>query len=130
MITPLVLHEDAFYEYFKPILHAGTMCDIWGGHGLETYGEDFEIIRRHDPAFVWTVVDGGCGPDQWIITGVHYVNRVCYLITEIPHNWIDVDFRVRHRPSSLTTLGLKRQMSSLNRILASTAVHPRLSSHP
>lgn len=115
MDTPCVLHEDTFYEYFKPIRHAGTMCDIWGGRGLETYGKDLEIVRRHDPDFVWTVVDGESG-NQWITTGYHYVNRVCYLITEKPHNSIPVEFRVRN--DSLTPLGLKRQVLKLQRLMA------------
>ena len=117
LTKPLVLHEDTFYEYFKPIRHPEARYDIWGGHGLETFGDDLEIVRRHNSAFVWTVVDGDSGTDEWIITGIHYVNRICYLITEIPHNWIDVAFRERSRPSSLTGLGLRRQMSSLKQSL-------------
>ena len=31
MITPVVLHEDAFYEYFKPYRHPDACHDIWGG---------------------------------------------------------------------------------------------------
>ena len=112
----VVLHEDTFYEYFKPIRHPDSHYDIWGGDGLETFGDDLEIVRCHDPAFVWTVVDGGSGSDQWIIPGIRHVNRVCYLITEIPHNWINVDFRVRSRAHSLTELGLRRQISKLRKI--------------
>lgn len=41
-----------------------------------------------------------------VTTGVHYVNRVCYLVTELPHNSIPVEFRVRSSPHSLTPLGL------------------------
>jgi len=115
--TPCILHEDTFYEYFKPILHAGTMCDIWGGHGLETYGEDLEIVRSCDPAFLWTVVDGDLGA-QWITTGCHYVNRVCYLVTEKPHKFISVEFRVRNDGHYLTPLGLKRQILKLEKLLA------------
>ena len=113
MDNPCVLHEDTFYEYFKPFRHSDAQHDIWGGHGLETFGKDFETVRRQDPAFVWTVVDGDSGADQWIIAGVHYVNRVCYLVTEVPHNSIPAEFRVRSRPSSLTLLGLKRQISRI-----------------
>ena len=43
-----VLHEDAFYEYYKPYRHPKASYDIWGGHGLETFGNDLEIVRRHD----------------------------------------------------------------------------------
>lgn len=118
METPCVLHEDTFYEYFKPILHAGTMCDIWGGHGLETYGEDLKIVRRHEPAFVWTVVDGDSAADQWIINGVRYVNRVCYLITEKPHGSRPVTFRVQNDGHALTSLGLRREIKKLERFLS------------
>jgi hypothetical protein len=117
-----VMHEDTFYEYFKPIRHARTMRDIWGGHGLETYGEDIEIVRRHDPDFVWTIVDGESG-SQWITAGFHYVNRICYLISEKPHNSIPAGFRIRNDGHSLTPLGLKRQMLKLERLLAEAAPH-------
>ena len=120
MEKPLVLHEDTFYEYFKPIRHADAHYNIWGGHGLETFGEDFEIVRCCDPAFVWTVVDGESG-DQWITTGVHYVNRVCYLITENPHNWMQLEFRVARRPHWLKPLRLKRQISKLQRLMAGSS---------
>lgn len=39
MGKPCVLHEDTFYEYFKPFRHADARHDIWGGHGLETFGK-------------------------------------------------------------------------------------------
>ena len=112
-----VLHEDSFYEYFVPIRHADAQYDIWGGHGLETFGQDFEIVRRHDPAFLWTVLDGEAG-SQWITTGFHYVNRVCYLVTEKPHHFIPVEFRVHSAAYSLTPLGLKRQIFKLKRLMS------------
>jgi len=34
---------------------------------------------------------------QWITSGIHYVNRICYLVTERAHNGLVVDFRVPHR---------------------------------
>ena len=115
MDKPFVMHEDTFYEYFKPIRHPDAQYDIWGGHGLETFGEDLEIVRRHDPDYLWTGVDGDSG-NQWITTGYHYVNRLCYLITEKPHNSILVEFRVRNG-HSLTPLGLKRQIMKLKRLM-------------
>ncbi len=112
------LHEDTFYEYFKPIRYPGTMRDIWGGHGLETYGKDLEIVRSYDPDCVWTVVDGE-SDSQWIVPGFHFVNRVCYLVTEKPHCFVPVEFRVRK--DFLTPLGLKRQMITVERLLSEHA---------
>ena len=97
MENPVTLHEDTFYEYFKPYLPAGAENDIWGGHGLETYGSDFDLVRRTDPNFVWTIVDGE-SDTQWIIPGIYYVNRVCYLVPDRkPHIllWRNANLRRR-----------------------------------
>jgi len=63
----LTLHEDAFYEFFRPYRHARAQYDIWGGLGLETFGEDFELVKQLPATHVWTVVDGGDTADQWIV---------------------------------------------------------------
>jgi hypothetical protein len=113
-----VLHEDSFYEYYKPYCHPKAKYDIWGGHGLETFGSDFELVCRYDPNYVWTVVEDCATDDYWIVTGIHYVNRICYLLTEVPHYSIPIDFRVRYRPRpvSLTRLGLERQIARIKRM--------------
>lgn len=116
MIEMLTLHEDAFYEYFRPYRHPSAQHDIWGGHGLETFGSDLELVHRLNPSHLWTVVDGE--RDQWITTGFHYVNRVCYLVTEVPHNELNIEFRVPYRLDSLTPLGLKRQLNKIDRRIA------------
>lgn len=113
---PLTLHEDAFYEFFVPYRHPESSDDIWGGHGLETYGEDLKLALRLDENYVWTVVDGD--KHQWITPNIHFVNRVCYLVTEIPHNGLPIEFRIPHPMTSLTPLGLKRQMNKLNYTLS------------
>lgn len=59
-----LFHEDVFYAYFRPFRHPSSRFNIWGGHGLETFGGDLQIARNFDQNFVWTVVDGGEGPDQ------------------------------------------------------------------
>ena len=112
-----VFHEDVFYEYFRPFRHPSANFDIWGGLGLETFGEDLELIRAYDENFVWTVVDDAGGPDQWIIPGYHHVNRICYLLTETAHGWAPIEFRVACGPHSLTNLGVARRVSALRRIL-------------
>lgn len=110
---PLVMHEDTFYDFFIPYRHSESHNNIWGGHGLETYGEDLKLALRLNSNYVWTVLDGSDDLNQWIVPSIHHVNRVCYLITEIPHNECPVEFRIPHRNSSLTPLGLKRQMNKL-----------------
>lgn len=116
-LTQLILHEDAFYKFFVPYRHPKALHDIWGGLGLETFGADLELVRSLDKNYVWTVVESGCDNDLWITSGFHYVNRICYLVTEKAHNGLVADFRVPHNMRSLTPLGLKRQMLKIERSL-------------
>jgi len=101
-----VFHEDVFYEYFRPFRHSSAYFDIWGGHGLETFGKDLQLVREYDENYVWTVIDGSEGSDQWIIPGYHHINRICYLLTEVAHDWATLDFvlRVVRIPSPLWAL--------------------------
>ena len=117
MLESTVFHEDVFYEYFRPFRHPSSHFNIWGGHGLETFGADLQIVQRYSEDFVWTVVDGDKGPDQWITPGFHFVNRVCYLLTEVAHDGALVEFRIARNALSLTPLGLTRRISTLRRLL-------------
>lgn len=110
----LVLHEDTFYEYFKPYRHPKSNHNIWGGNGIETFGADFSLLQTLPAENVWTVIDGE-NSDQWISPGIHHVNRICYLVTKIPHNWLEVEFKVPQRLSSLTRIGLLRQINKLKK---------------
>jgi len=112
----VTFHEDVFYEYFRPFRHPSAKFDIWGGYGLETFGEDLLLVRRYAPVCVWTVIDGE--QDQWIVPGYNYVNRVCYVLTELPHNQAQVEFRIAQNSRSLTPLGLTRRIVTLRRIVA------------
>jgi len=118
LLTPemLTLHEDAFSEFFRPYRHPQASCDIWGGIGLETFGEDLELVKSLPVESVWTVVDGD-DSDQWILTGIHTVNRICYLITEVPHDWLDIQFRIPDRGYALTRIGLKRQTNKIRGLI-------------
>jgi len=92
----LMLHEDAYYEFFRPYRHKDASHDIWGGVGLETFGGDLELVKSLPTEYVWTVVDGGDDADQWILPGMHTVNRICYLVTEVPHGWKDIALKSSH----------------------------------
>lgn len=111
------LNEDTFYEYFLPYRHPKSEHEIWGGIGLETYGKDYSLVCSLDWNYVWTVIDGADNPHQWITEGIHLVNRVCYLVTKVPHNGLGLEFMIPSRFRSLTPLGLKRQMNKLDNAL-------------
>lgn len=52
---------------------------------LETYGEEFARVQAADPRHVWTVVDGDNGL-LYLVAGLHYVNRVNYVLSRRP--WV------------------------------------------
>jgi len=111
------LHEDTFYEYFQPYRHPATSMSCFGDLGLETYGKDRELAYSLDSSFMWTVMDGTDNGRLFICTGLHVVNRVAYLVTKKPHYDLQIGFRCDGRPSSLTPLGLKRQVTQLTRYM-------------
>ena len=117
MMSSATFHEDVFYQYFRPFRHEKSEFDIWGGLGLETFGHDLQLVRSYPTEYVWSVLDGGAGPDQWLVPGIHFVNRVCYMLTEVAHDWADVQFRIHRNMNSLTAMGLKRRLSTLRNIL-------------
>ncbi|MCE5182744.1 MAG: hypothetical protein LLG15_13225 [Betaproteobacteria bacterium] len=113
----LFLHEDAFDAFFIPYRHPKARFNIWGGLGLETFGEDLRLVCSLDEAYVWTVVESGCDSDHWITSGIHYVNRICYLVTKNPHDGLSVSFRAPHNLRSLTPIGLERQLRKLEKAM-------------
>lgn len=84
----ITLTEDEFDAKFPLVENHLNLHATWGfgeGRGclFETYGEEFEFVRRQDPASVWTITDGDDG-DWYVVNGLHYVNRVGYLISREP----------------------------------------------
>jgi hypothetical protein len=45
----------------------------------ETYGDDLATVKATPMGRVWTVIEGD--GQQFIVSGMHYVNRVGYFIT-------------------------------------------------
>jgi len=64
-----------FETEFRPVFGPGEF--------LDTHGVDLGIVKNWDPAKVWTVIDGG-GVYLDLIDGMHYVNRLGYVITHEP----------------------------------------------
>ena len=114
----ICFHEDVFYEYFRPFRHPEAKFNIWGGHGLETFGEDLRLVREYPQQHVWTVVDGD--EDQWIFPGLSFVNRVCYLLSELPHNEAALAFRVARSGRSLSPIGFARRIAVLRSLMTQT----------
>jgi hypothetical protein len=80
----LVITDDQLETIFRPISR-GLGLYPWGGCMYETYGEELAIVHamlEKEPARIWTVVDADFG--LGLISGYHHVNRVGYLISEVP----------------------------------------------
>lgn len=53
---------------------------------FDTHGDEFEIVRKRNnshPGTVWTYMEDGSGGTM-IGEGMHFVNRLGYIITEVP----------------------------------------------
>jgi hypothetical protein len=61
---------------------------------FETYGEELEEVKAQvtkDPRKVWTIVD--CEGKLYVVAGCHFVNRLNYIITELPWESDDIQYR-------------------------------------
>ncbi len=117
MLREQAFHEDVFYAYFSPYRHPCARFNIWGGYGLETFGEDLELVKSSDANYVWTVVEGDTGTNLWITPGLHFVNRICYLVTHVRHAYAPVVFCVETKPQPISAFGLSRRMTTLRKLM-------------
>ncbi len=84
----LSMTEDEFDARFPLVENHLNPQASWAfgeGRGclFETYGDEFEFVRRQNPAKVWTITDGDDG--HWtVVNGLHFINRVGYLISRDP----------------------------------------------
>jgi hypothetical protein len=80
-----IISEDAFYETYKPVPNPFNSNASWDGSMLETFGRELAHVQevfKTAPDTVWTVLD--CDGAHVVGSGFHYVNRVGYIITQVP----------------------------------------------
>ena len=80
-----LLTEDDFDSRFTPVPNHLNQDATWSfndGPGclFDVDGQEFAFVQGQDPAKIWTLVDG-LGDEMYVLSGLHYVNRVGYLIT-------------------------------------------------
>jgi len=73
------MNYEKWIEEYKPNMTKQSQVVLY-----ETFGEDLEKIRKTDPNYVWTVVDTD-DDSLAILPGIHYVNRISFVITKISH---------------------------------------------
>lgn len=76
------LTEEQFDEQFTLIENHLDNNASWGGAMFETYGEELDYVRMKAQKGnnVWTIIEGD-DDSMFIVSGVHLVNRIGYLIT-------------------------------------------------
>ena len=76
------LTEEQFDEQFTLIENHLDDNASWGGAMFETYGEELDYVRMKAERGnnVWTILEGD-DDTMFIVNGVHFVNRIGYLIT-------------------------------------------------
>ena len=88
MNSSTVLSEDEFDRRYPLLANHLNPNASWGdGEGsgclFETYGEEVAFVGTQDPRTVWTLIDGDDG-GLWVVSGMHFVNRIGYLVSTIP----------------------------------------------
>jgi len=90
MVTEeLNMTEDEWFAKFKPkVVPTGFPQGGWGTEEgsilFETFGDSLVEVNKTGPLHVWTLIDGDEG-GQYIVSGMHFVNRIGYFITEVPY---------------------------------------------
>lgn len=83
---PKRMRFETWEKRFSPKKNPLTKHAAVDGCLHETYGAEFALVQaagQADPGCVWTVVTNDRG-DWYIVDGYHFVNRVGYLLTEMP----------------------------------------------
>jgi len=68
---------DEWVEKYKPVSDANGNILYF-----ENYGTDYNHLVKQNPLTIWTECDEGDG--GYIMSRAHFINRMCYYITEIP----------------------------------------------
>jgi len=74
---------EQFEETYKPIKNPFVQDSSYNGCMFETYGVELAHVREQDIKNIWTIVD--CENEEiWIIPGYSIINRIGYILCEIP----------------------------------------------
>ena len=73
------INSDDFDDKFQPIQNPHNKDSGWNGCLFETYGVEFNFVKNQPKERVWTLLS-----DNTLVSGLHFVDRVGYLVTETP----------------------------------------------
>lgn len=71
---------DVFCKRFQPVSDNTIVGE--DTHLFETYGTDLKRVQNTPINHIWTLLD--CGGKLYLSAGFHRINRLNYVITQIP----------------------------------------------
>lgn len=81
---------DLWFDTFKPIkntLHPADDERALDGCMFETFGPELahvQAVAKERPDCVWTLIEASDNDKMYIGSGLHFVNRIGYFVTEVP----------------------------------------------
>lgn len=82
---------EEFVKKYKPIKNKVKGASI-DGYMFETFGDELDDLRtrarklnaKEPGLYIWTLIDNNDGEDWFLSNGMHWVNRIGYLLTKVP----------------------------------------------
>lgn len=79
------LSQNEFWQMYKPIQNHFIEDGSFDGCYFKSDGAELDyVLSKVKQNIVWTIVDGD-SHTRFILSGLHSINRVGYLVTEIPY---------------------------------------------
>lgn len=76
------LTEDEFDEQY-PLIVNPFRPTSFNGCLFDTHDEEYAFVAQHDLNCIWTLLEDGDG-NSFISSGLHFVNRLGYFVSEKP----------------------------------------------
>lgn len=74
---------DEWVEKYNPIKNEIEESSTYEGYAFETYGEELDFVREHNPENIWTIITNGADM-SYLVSGMRWVDREFYFVTENP----------------------------------------------
>ena len=79
----MIITFEIFEETYKPQKNPFVQDSSYGGCMFETYGVELDFVKKQDIKNIWSILS--CENEEtWVVPGFSYVNRLGYLICEVP----------------------------------------------
>ncbi|WP_130413995.1 hypothetical protein [Fluviicoccus keumensis] len=103
------IHCDIF-DIFIPYTPAGL--GHRDNHILGKYGEDWKAAKEAGNNYLWTLIQGD-GDELYVVSNLHFVNSLGFIVTRKPHNGAFLQFRWTHKEHCLTPAGRARRIKQV-----------------